>query len=584
MIHRPGALGDVLCALSLYPAAREVYGEVAYLVSPPVRQVVGPLADKLGIPVVDFLGNLAPVKVHPLIGYPLSPTGEPVKLTKHLTRYFAAEMGLVLDGDLPVLPILDSPEELDNPHVVTIQPRANWSDLKNWPVSQWTRLVAWLKMAGFEVAQLGGTADPLIPGATDFRGRPFWEQVTAQAQAAVHIGADSVFGHTAGILRWGPDLHAVPSIILFGSTNPEGFGYPTTVPLYRGLDCQPCYGHVCPTKHECLQDIDIEEVMEAVEIITGVNVQDSQPLTPPVKLSATIICRNEETCIRECLESLEGIDEIVVCDTGSTDRTLEIVRDFASETPAVVHLTSFPWEDHFANARNFCLDHATGDWCIIIDSDEVLAPNTIANFRRHLTTIPDGVKTVRFQCEGKDSPDTKHWMIRAHKRVPEVRWIGRVHEALCVDDVHQAPGCVLRYGYSPAHDQDPDRCLRLLWKDYMDAKMTGAEPGTRTLYYLAREYYYRKNYPEAARLFKDRVQNIGFRSECADAWVYLARCYWMMEKWEEARAAATSALLLNPGFKEALLLLADWAHPVHAAEWRKYAEIASNNDVLFNRV
>src|SRR5271165_5869881 len=47
-------------------------------------------------------------------------------------------------------------------------------------------------------------------------------------------------------------------------------------------------------------------------------------------ISATVICKNEEACIGECLGSLAGLAEIVVVDSGSTDRTLAIVQDFAA--------------------------------------------------------------------------------------------------------------------------------------------------------------------------------------------------------------------------------------------------------------
>ena len=60
-------------------------------------------------------------------------------------------------------------------------------------------------------------------------------------------------------------------------------------------------------------------------------------------------------------------NQIVVVDTGSTDRTVEIAKEFGAE----VH--SFTWSDDFSAARNAALEHATGDWVLALDADEELS-------------------------------------------------------------------------------------------------------------------------------------------------------------------------------------------------------------------
>src|SRR5690606_19356114 len=66
-------------------------------------------------------------------------------------------------------------------------------------------------------------------------------------------------------------------------------------------------------------------------------------------------------------------DEVVVYDTGSTDRTLEIAREHADT------VVEGYWDDDFAGARNRALDHATGDWILVIDADETFegSPDTV---------------------------------------------------------------------------------------------------------------------------------------------------------------------------------------------------------------
>jgi glycosyltransferase involved in cell wall biosynthesis len=81
------------------------------------------------------------------------------------------------------------------------------------------------------------------------------------------------------------------------------------------------------------------------------------------KLSAAIITKNEEDKIADCIESLSFADEIVVVDSGSTDRTVDLARARGAK---VVHNK---WPGHVGQ-KNFALDQTTGDWTICLDADE----------------------------------------------------------------------------------------------------------------------------------------------------------------------------------------------------------------------
>ena len=84
-------------------------------------------------------------------------------------------------------------------------------------------------------------------------------------------------------------------------------------------------------------------------------------------ISVCIITKNEEKYIETCLQNLKKYDwEIIVTDTGSTDRTLEICKKY---TPHIYH---FDWIDDFSAARNFCISKASNDWILSVDSDEYL--------------------------------------------------------------------------------------------------------------------------------------------------------------------------------------------------------------------
>ena len=576
VVHRPGALGDILCALSLYQDLKDVYGEVVYAVGSAAFHTLSPLAELLGVPLLlDAIQDKQKGHWHPLIGYPFNADGTPAPTTKHLTRYFADEMGVECHPTLYLLP----PNVVTDRPYVTLQTTAGWSPLKNWALENWTALAKLLKDAGYGVVQIGGPADALIPDVDlQFCGSPFLANLYAQAGASGHIGPDSVFNHTAGLIRWGSEERRIPAVILFGSTSPAEAGYPTAVNIFRGLPCQPCFGHVCnePDTHACLRSVSPVEVLGAALRQFGKPVP---PVTHPTqKVSVTMICKNEESCIATALESAKGADEIIVCDTGSTDSTLQIIESLGWSNIRVVH---YPWNDHFADARNAALDAATGDWCVVLDCDETLDPETLPALRKIIQTT--SARTLQFDTISAGNESTRHWMIRAHKRIPSIRWVGRVHEALNCDDGARAEECRLRYGWSAAHHLDPQRVKRLLLKDVLDAGLRDERPGTRTLYYLAREFWYTKTYPLALFWFHERVKEIGYRPECADAWLYIARINWATGKPEEAREAALKSLVLAPDCRETLLFLAEMSFPEQAAVWNRFAAAATNEGVLFKR-
>ena len=100
------------------------------------------------------------------------------------------------------------------------------------------------------------------------------------------------------------------------------------------------------------------------------NPNPASPSPAPLPISATVICKNEEACIGKCLSSLEGLAEIVVVDSGSTDGTLAIVEDF-SRRGFPIRLIHQPWLG-YARQKQFALDQASSPWVLSIDADEWL--------------------------------------------------------------------------------------------------------------------------------------------------------------------------------------------------------------------
>ncbi len=87
-------------------------------------------------------------------------------------------------------------------------------------------------------------------------------------------------------------------------------------------------------------------------------------------LSLAMIVKDEEDCIKRCLDSVINlVDEIIIVDTGSTDKTIEICQSCNAQ------VFSYQWNNDFAAARNFGLDKVTRDWILWLDADEEVAEN-----------------------------------------------------------------------------------------------------------------------------------------------------------------------------------------------------------------
>ncbi len=104
-----------------------------------------------------------------------------------------------------------------------------------------------------------------------------------------------------------------------------------------------------------------------------------------MSLSVIIIARDAEGTIRRCLESVAWADEIVVVESGSTDRTAELCREFTTK----VHQTP-DWPGH-GPQKNRALDFATGDWVLSLDSDEWITPAARAEIERAIAVPSDKV-------------------------------------------------------------------------------------------------------------------------------------------------------------------------------------------------
>jgi hypothetical protein len=142
-----------------------------------------------------------------------------------------------------------------------------------------------------------------------------------------------------------------------------------------------------------------------------------------------MIVRNEEKSLGKALQSAEPfMDEIVVVDTGSMDRTVHIAQEHGA------HVSHFDWCDDFSAARNHSLEQATGDWIFWMDADDVLPAESGREMRQLVARHPnrDVAFWVMVEQESTGSGGrvraTRHGHLKLFPRHPEIRFCYRVHE------------------------------------------------------------------------------------------------------------------------------------------------------------
>ncbi len=147
-------------------------------------------------------------------------------------------------------------------------------------------------------------------------------------------------------------------------------------------------------------------------------------------LSVCMIVKNEEKNISRALNSIKDIaDEIVVVDTGSTDKTLDILSSFN------VKIINYKWTNDFAKARNVSLDNASCDWILILDADEELDKENREKLKNVLNTYSEyeGVYTSLTNFSNKIKTSSAV-VFRVFKRNSLYRFNGKIHEQI-VDSI-----------------------------------------------------------------------------------------------------------------------------------------------------
>jgi glycosyltransferase involved in cell wall biosynthesis/Tfp pilus assembly protein PilF len=291
-------------------------------------------------------------------------------------------------------------------------------------------------------------------------------------------------------------------------------------------------------------------------------------------LSLCMIVKDEQPNLVRCLSSVKAaVDEIVVVDTGSTDRTKDLAAVFGAK------VYDARWSDDFAEARNTALSKATGDWILVLDADEAVsaadgltlkglveeaarrkAPAgwlvTTRTYTTDMTlegwTANDGAYGAQEAATGW-FPSSK---VRLFRNDPRIRYEGAVHEMLepsmkraglawlpCGVIVHH-------YGYAPDGGGRPSKRDAYYRLGKKKVEQTGGDP--RAIYELAVQASRLKKYSEAVDLWQ-RYLSAGVSEDLHLAWLNLGHALIETGLYEEALVACRKALAIAPAIKEASL-------------------------------
>ncbi|XEC93659.1 glycosyltransferase [Paenibacillus tarimensis] len=225
----------------------------------------------------------------------------------------------------------------------------------------------------------------------------------------------------------------------------------------------------------------------------------------PITISLCLIVKNEEQTLARCLESVrDAVDEIVIVDTGSTDRTKEIASTFTQR------LIDYEWIDDFAAARNFAFDQATMDYIMWLDADDVLLPQERAKLLRLKQSFDPRVDAVsmEYHCDFDEAGNVTLNVrrFRLVRRSKGYHWHGAVHEDLAIN------GTVYDSDIVVTHRQEhgiTDRNLRI----FESLVERGVSLTMRDLFHYARELHSNQKYEKAVQVYLQFLECEGISAE-----------------------------------------------------------------------
>ncbi len=227
-----------------------------------------------------------------------------------------------------------------------------------------------------------------------------------------------------------------------------------------------------------------------------------QEYDPKNEISCVMIIKNEEEIIYDTLEKVEGfVDEYIICDTGSTDKTKQEVQRFAEQSLVPVQIYDFQWADNFSLAKNFAKSKATKKWILSLDADEEIEKIYHQEIVRVIEKDCHAFlfNVINFLDREKSSLTQS---IRLFRNIPEFYFTGIIHET--IDDsvetmrkrgtlkIEATPFNLLHYGYLKKRQKIKDKLDSYEKLNLKQIEIT-EEKDARPFYNLALHYLQENN-------------------------------------------------------------------------------------------
>lgn len=239
-----------------------------------------------------------------------------------------------------------------------------------------------------------------------------------------------------------------------------------------------------------------------------------------ITISLCMIVKNEENVLKRCLESVkDGVDEIIIVDTGSKDRTKEIAADYTDQ------IFDFEWIDDFSAARNFAFSKATMDYQFWLDADDVLRAEEVLKLIELKQSLPEDTEIVTMKYnvhfDELGNPVFSSRRERLLRRNRNYRWNDPVHE--CIPLIGKVFNSEITIDHhKEARAERTDRNLKI----YEALEKSGKEFNPRQMYYYARELFDHRMIEKSTHYFKAFLDtNLGWVEDNIAACNKLAACY-----------------------------------------------------------
>ena len=198
-----------------------------------------------------------------------------------------------------------------------------------------------------------------------------------------------------------------------------------------------------------------------------------------MSLSVCLIVKNEERVLGRCLSAAaQFADELIVVDTGSTDRSRDIAREYTE------HVFSEPWQNSFARARNFAASKAGCDHVMWIDADDVFYPDEILKMQTLRDRLTPETDVVFMTYRNYGFLTDFGLRDRIHRRELACRWEGDIHEAIRIEsswNLMLCPEITILHKKEIIHE--PERNMRI----FDEVRDSGRLSGSYMLSYYCRE-------------------------------------------------------------------------------------------------